>query len=330
MKGNRKKEDIIRNAKVKVIERTNHNIPEAEWRQIMENFNYMASKNEQDSRLSGLIALHMIAQRRPRVSNHGNSKDHAESYTYKVRLAGKDAPVCHKTFISILVINKLRVNRLQQSLLMTGQSPKDQRGRHVNRQIKIPNAVLHLIECHINSSQARKSHYSLRDNPHRRYLPEHLTVAKMHELFVQEYHINVPYNAYWLVFKTLSMNFGFPRSDICNLCDPMEQKMKTADTQEGSCILEIEKALHLKIADAYRAAKKKHTLRENQGSIHAELAPSSDNNWQLWYNIFGVHNLGEDSATMYRFCEREGKKGRNEVTSMLLDYINHYREDEIK
>ncbi|KAJ8888488.1 hypothetical protein PR048_007979 [Dryococelus australis] len=152
-------------------------IPEADRRQIMENFNDMASKNEQ-----GLIALHMIARRHPRVSNHDNSKDHAASYTYKVCLAGKDVPVCHKAFVSIHGISKHRVNRLQQSLTITGQYPKDQRGRHENRPTKIPNAVMHLIKCHINSFQARKSHYSLHDKPHRWYLPEHLTVAKMHEI----------------------------------------------------------------------------------------------------------------------------------------------------
>ncbi|KAJ8894653.1 hypothetical protein PR048_007317 [Dryococelus australis] len=115
-------------------------IPEAERRQVMENFNDMASKNEQDSHLSGLIDLHMITRRH-----------HATSYTYKVRLAGKDVPVCHKAFISIYGISKHRVNRLQQSHVTTGQSPKDQRIRHENRPTKIPNAVMHLIECSINS-----------------------------------------------------------------------------------------------------------------------------------------------------------------------------------
>ncbi|KAJ8887858.1 hypothetical protein PR048_014076 [Dryococelus australis] len=112
----------------------------------------------------------------------------------------------------------------------------------------------------------------------------------------------------------------------------MEQKIKAADTLEESFILEIEKTLHLKIADAY----------PKQGSIHflsfdymqnLPLPHITSNvvfySLQLWNNIFGVHNLGEDSATVYHYCEREGKKGPNEVTPILRDYINHNREDEI-
>ncbi|KAJ8883576.1 hypothetical protein PR048_015420 [Dryococelus australis] len=344
-----KKEDIILNAKVKGIEHTNHvgklvrkltteddcrcsrfhcfeKIPEAERRQIMKNFNDMTSKNKQDSHLSGLIALHIIACRHPQVSNHENSKEHSASYAYDVRLTGMDVPICHKDFISIHGIRKHRVNRLQQSLVTTGQSPKDQRGRHENRPTKIQNAVMHLIECHINSFQARKSHYSLHDNPHRRSLPEHLAVAKMHNC----------------LFKNITSMF-LRKSIDWFLRHLVSVLVTLADTQEESCILEKEKTLHLKRADAYRAAKKKYTLRVKQGSIHFLSFDYMQNlplphitinvvfcSRQLWYNIFGVHNLGDDSVTMYSYCEHEGKKGPNEVTSMLLDKINHNREDEIK
>ncbi|KAJ8892739.1 hypothetical protein PR048_005320 [Dryococelus australis] len=108
-KATEEKEDIIRNAKVKGIEDDCkcsrfyffEKIPEVKRRQIMENFNDMASKNEQDSHLSGLISLHMIVRSHTWVSNHENSKDHLASYTYKVCLDGKDVPVCHKAFIIV-------------------------------------------------------------------------------------------------------------------------------------------------------------------------------------------------------------------------------------
>ncbi|KAJ8891972.1 hypothetical protein PR048_004537 [Dryococelus australis] len=352
-----KRKRTIQNAKVKGIEHTNHvgkhlpkqitgddcrcsifhcfeKITETERRQIMENFNDMASKNEQDSRLSGLIALHIIARRRPRVSNHENSKDHAASYTYKVRLAGKNLPVCHKAFISIHGISTHRVNRLQQSLVMTTQSPKGQRGRHENRPTKIPNAVMHLIECHINLFQARKSHYSLRDNPRRRYLPEHFTVAKMHKLFDQEYHINVPYKAYWLIFKTFSIHFSFPRfhgtkneSSRHTGRKSSTRNRENLTSKESHCLPCCKKEIH------FKSKTRKHKFFVIR--LHAELTLSHITSnvfysQQLWYNIFGVHNLGDDLATMYHYCEHEGKKGTNEVTSILLDYINHNREDKIK
>ncbi|KAJ8894652.1 hypothetical protein PR048_007316 [Dryococelus australis] len=121
----------------------------------------------------------------------------------------------------------------------------------------------------------------------------------MHELFVQEYHINVPYKAYWLVFKTFSVHFGFPWSDTCNLCDSMEQKMNAADTQEES------QNFTSKESRCILCCKNKYTLRAKQGSIHLlsfdymhNLPLPHITGWQLWYNIFGVHNLGDDSAKL--------------------------------
>ncbi|KAJ8893706.1 hypothetical protein PR048_006306 [Dryococelus australis] len=102
----------------------------------------------------------------------------------------------------------------------------------------------------------------------------------------------------------------FPRCYTRILCDSMKEKLKAVDTQEESCILEIDKFLHLNRADAYCAAKQIHFKRKT------------------WKHTF--LNLGDDSATMYLYCEHEGKKGPNELTSMLLDYVNHNREDEIK
>nr|CAD7570787.1 unnamed protein product [Timema californicum] len=49
------------------------------------------------------------------------------------RVARKEIPVCHKAFLSIQGVSKHIVGRLHQSLVMTGQSPKDERCRHDNR-----------------------------------------------------------------------------------------------------------------------------------------------------------------------------------------------------
>nr|CAD7420239.1 unnamed protein product [Timema poppensis] len=152
-------------------------IPEAQIGKLLEDFHKMKYKNEQDAHMSGLIALHMIARRRPQTANEEDSKYHAASYTYNVRCAGKESPVCHKAFLSIHCVSKHRVGRLQQSLVMVGQSSKDKRGRHDNRPSKMYDEVTHLVECHIISFQARKSHYSIRDNPNRGFLPEDLRVA---------------------------------------------------------------------------------------------------------------------------------------------------------
>lgn len=50
---------------------------------------------------------------------------------------------------------------------------------------------------------------------------------------------------------------------------------------------------------------------------------------QLWYNVFGVHDLSDDSVRVYRYLEHEAKKGPNDVTSMLLDSIKNLPDDKM-
>lgn len=185
----------------------------------MEDFNNLGTKNDQDSHLCGLIAVHLIARKRPRIADQDARKDHVAAYTYKLRIEGTDVPICQKAFLSVHGISKNRLNRLQHSLLETGKSPKSKQGCHNSRPRKFPDSIQHLVENHINSYQARKSHYSIRDNPDRRYLPDDLTVADMHQHFLGLYHINVPYKSYWSIFNTFNIHFGYPRSDTCAICD---------------------------------------------------------------------------------------------------------------
>lgn len=295
----------------------------------------MPTKDYQDAHLCGLISIHLIARKRPRNADPDTRKDHAASFTYKVRIGGQDIPVCHKAFLSLHGISKNRVTRLQSSLLVTGMSPKSQQGRHHSRPRKLPDVVKKLVENHINSYQARKSHYSLRDNPQRRYLPEDLTVADMHNHFLEMYQINIPYKSYWSILNTFNIHFGYPRSDTCCLCDSLQQKINAAEDEALKNQYAINKEVHLKKAEAFRKEKKKFVIKAKRGEItclsfdfmqnlplpHIPSGPVYYSR-QLWYNVFGVHDLSDDSVTIYRYLEHEGKKGANEVTSMLLHAIN--------
>lgn len=44
---------------------------------------------------------------------------------------------------------------------------------------------------------------------------------------------------------------------------------------------------------------------------------------QLWYYAFGIHDFETNAATMYSYHEGQARKGTNEVTSMLLHYLNN-------
>jgi hypothetical protein len=164
----------------------------------------MDSKNEQDLHLAGLISIDTVKQRRSRKNNqeekntqdsdsdsslHGNTFSHDLSFYYKVRAKEEgttttvEKPICQKAFMAFHGLTRGRLCTIQRSLKSHQLSPKDMRGKHHNRPRNVPEPVITLIEYHISMFKPRVSHYSLRDNPNKKYLPETLTVKKMHDIF---------------------------------------------------------------------------------------------------------------------------------------------------
>ena len=45
---------------------------------------------------------------------------------------------------------------------------------------------------------------------------------------------------------------------------------------------------------------------------------------QLWYYIFGIHDLARNDVFMYSYYEGVAKCGQNDVTSMLLHWLNKH------
>ena len=72
------------------------------------------------------------------------------------------------------------------SLFLLGHPPQDNRGKHDNRPHKMTEETKNTIRQHISSFKGRHSHYAM-GNTRRRYLPEDLTVSKMHFMFMERY-----------------------------------------------------------------------------------------------------------------------------------------------
>lgn len=316
----------------------------------------MQSKNLQDSHLCGLIKVHYIKQRRSRKPKRRNlveysdseeeyarptAYDHAASYTYKVRtkMTGnnncKEVPVCKKAFLSLHDITPARLRRLQSSLCEDLKSPLDRRGQHENRPNAVPQEVENLIKLHIRSFKPRQSHYSLRQNPNRYYLDETLNVRRMYKMFLEEYRLHVSYKVYWSIFHgKFNIKFGLPRTDTCSICDSLRQKEAAEENEDLKRSLTTEKEIHLRKAAAFYDLKKSWTAKAKDGQAmvvcfdfmqNLPLPHIRDNLAfrcrQLWYYVFGIHNLADNRASMYVYTEDIAKKGQNEVTSMLFDYF---------
>ena len=94
-----------------------------------------------------------------------------------------------KAFLSIHGISHPRLRRIQNHITSIGLAPKDKRGKHKNHPHAVPDQIIQLIHSHTQSFKGRQSHYSFTKNKNVRYLPETLSIKKMHKLFLQFYKI---------------------------------------------------------------------------------------------------------------------------------------------
>lgn len=300
----------------------------------------MHDKNEQDAHLSGLIEMKNVGRRRPRDTPENLRKTKCACFSYKIRYNGDEIKLCQDAFIKIHAVTPARIRRLQTSLVTVGKSPRDSRGLHENRPTKFPIELTTLIKIHIMSFQPRQSHYSRRKNPNMHYLPENLTVKEMHNMFISEYKINIPYKIYWFTFRnSFSIKFGFPRSDTCAECDMYTQKLNDkAVVGEELNSVTAQKELHLRKAETFFALRRKYKTKAQAGEVECLTFDYMQNlplphiptnpvfyARQLWYYVFGVHNLATNEATIYTYHEGVAKKGCNDVTSMILHYINNHQ-----
>ena len=88
---------------------------------------------EQDSYLSSGIHVASVAHRRPR---NADASMNMSPYRYVVQTVPVDGStsvsyfVCYRAFLSVFGITNRRVQTLKASLVKTGNSSKDGRGKH--------------------------------------------------------------------------------------------------------------------------------------------------------------------------------------------------------
>lgn len=121
----------------------------------------------QYSYLGGLISLQPVFRRRPRKPED-QAKQNDGSYTYKVRVmregSAVEVPVCFKGFQSLFGVKPYRLHTIKTSIMKTGKSPKDKRGKHSNRPHKLSDEKRKLVMDFLASLKGRQAHYSLKDS----------------------------------------------------------------------------------------------------------------------------------------------------------------------
>ncbi|XP_022204396.1 uncharacterized protein LOC111049285 [Nilaparvata lugens] len=337
-------------------------IPLAARDNVIKNFNLLETTNEQNSYLCGLISLVPVQRRRPRVEQ-ANALLKDVTCKYKVRCIVENKvtefPVCRKAFTAIHGITKKKVEFLINSLKLTGRSPKDQRGKHKNRKHRHNAEVIDSVKAHIDSFNGRGAHYSTKDTS-KKYLPEDLSINKMHKLFMEKYpDIKVSYESYRSVFNNdFNISFGYPRTDTCSFCDEHNIKLeclkielkeikddeKKAEAETKVREVEIQLKLHLKKAEKfYQLKAKARKLSKKPGGYTAVCmdfgknlcVPNITSNdayykRQLSVFCFNIHNLGKNDSLFYLYPESEGKKGSANVCDLLFHFVNNYLSEQVE
>lgn len=333
-------------------------------KEILKMFNNFETFDEQNSYLAGLITVVPVQRRRPRLAEAQVPKFNDASYTYRVRCRAPDnenmmdIQVCYKALISLHGITPRRIQTIQTSLKHDGSAPRDGRGSHESRPHKLTKATITKVCEHISSFKGRSSHYSLAKS-NKTYLSEELSVSKMYDLFkIKHPETKISYNRYREIFnEKFNISFGYPRSDTCSKCDEitvkvknLESKLSKANDNDKKVILsdlkklETDKKVHIARATAFYDRKKtsKRSSRQ-QADLEAICMDYSKNlpipnistndvyySRQLSLYLFNLHVLSNQQSVFYVYSEIIGKKGSDNVCSLLHHYMYNYLPANIK
>lgn len=329
---------------------------------ILRNFNNLSSINEQNLYLCGLMTVVPVQVRRPRQDeNVASLRDCAVKY--KIRYCHNEStveiPVCRQEFMALHGITKMKIEYLVKSMRQTGTAPKDKRGIHKNRPKKLSTETTERVKTHIKSFKGRASHYSTKDTI-KTYLPEDLNLKKMFRMFKEVYpSCSISYESYRKIFTTCSnISFGYPRSDTCSICDTFLANVKCLEKNINQQYNEFERKrlehdlrkititnnVHKANAQEFYSRKRKSKVASRHDVTKESICIDYGKNLplpnittndvyykrQLSMYIFNIHVLSTGRSFFYVYLENVGKKGSDDVSSLLHDFLYNHLDPNVK
>ncbi|XP_047142515.1 uncharacterized protein LOC124816832 [Hydra vulgaris] len=143
--------------------------------------------------------------------------------------------------------------------------------------------------------------------------------------------------------EKFNIAFGYTRKDTCSTCDRFKIELSKYNSQPELQKLSFDRELHLRKGQVFYERK--------TASIHGArsltwfaavafdfwknlLCPNITTN-DTYYKIklslytFNIHNLGTDEVSLFSYNETVGKKGSNDVASILLHYFTKILPSEV-
>ena len=273
------------------------------------------------------------AQPEPRLGK-AHYKDVTRTYVFSTDQGPRK--VCKEFFLRTLSISNGRLHRaLLNKRVNSGMIVADKRGKNVKR--RIPHADRQCVVNHINRFPRYVSHYTRNHQQHREYLSPSLNITIMYDLYKREMlcegHRPVKESFYRHIFETdFNLHFHQPLKDTCRRCDSFEMQLKC---DSGNSQIKSAKELHLRKADKVRKLLNDCKTVADQSSVcftfdlqKTLICPVISTGVAYYkrqlatYNL-GIHNLANDSATMYMWHEGVASRGANEIGSCLIKYAEN-------
>lgn len=205
----------------------------------------------------------------------------------------------------------------------------DKRGKYERPQSNLSLCTVQLIKDHILSFPRLESHYCRQT---RQYLDATLNVAKMFDLFtIIHPDTNVKLSRYRQVFKEYKLSFHRPKKDRCTTCtrfDFLSKKGKEIHQEQQQRHLENKnRSRECKAADKVKA-EEDPSLKVFTFDLQAVLPTPSGEVSDFYYSRkFATYNLTiYDMALKDGYCylwnEAEGKRGANEIATIIHNHLN--------
>lgn len=302
--------------------------------------------SQQNIYLQGCLEEIVPTRFRPRTEVKSDARNR-RVFKYYVTFKGKKIELCQQAF---LAVHGIKRDRLKCKVQHFEKDITDSRGRGPSK-IIYTEAVIKRIHSFIENIPVRASHYSRSSSKHRVYVDSHLNIATLHRDFLKQntdLDVSVTYEKFREFFNTdFNISFAVPCKDICSTCEKFQVDIQSAEIMKDKdkvASLKSARELHLRKAEVFlkkysSSEKEDKNMNKNKLSICFDFQKNlplpvsnvTDEYYlrQLWLHNFGIHNLKENSATMYLFTENYAHKGPNEVITALDDYfLNHKIQDQ--
>ncbi|XP_039278861.1 uncharacterized protein LOC120350295 [Nilaparvata lugens] len=227
--------------------------------QIFAEYWSLGSRDKRSDFISKCVTSTEVKTSRKREPN--GKKKREITYQYCFEVEGIRKTVCKECFLGTLGEKPrfVRYTLDKKKSSVTGIITGDKRGKTVPPANKTTEESLNYVRKHILSFPSYKSHYSRRTND-KNYLPSHLNIQTMYDLYKKDHNNPVSIKIYTREFKTFNLAFKKPHIDTCHNCDTLHMKLKVAkESRNKEEELEVESQLnaHQEKADLAYICKKK-------------------------------------------------------------------------